>query len=309
VPAPQAEPLDELEQVWAAIRLGLADFVSANGFEGVAVALSGGVDATVTLLAAREALGRDGVLAVAMPAGEHQAGELEDARALARSSGVELVVHPLREILEQASRHLGGLDEASDRARLELEARARAMLLTTLAAERRLLPLATINKTELAIGATSLAGETAGGFAPLKDCPKRLVYDLARWHQERHGLIPARTLERRPTLRTRAGAELPSYAVLDPIVEMYVNGEDELPEIIAAGYDAELVRGILQLVDDAEFKRRLAPLGTKITSRAFGQDLRMPISSRWRPFQLEEEALIPAPGEPVPWEAGEALAG
>jgi NAD+ synthase (glutamine-hydrolysing) len=185
------------------------------------------------------------------------------------------------------------------------------MLLGALAAERRLLALATVNKTELAIGATSLAGETAGGFAPLKDCPKRLVYDLADWHNERHGLIPQRTLDRRATLRTRAGAELPPYAVLDPIVEMYVSGEEELPEIVAAGYDPELVRGILQLVDDAEFKRRLAPLGTKITNRAFGQDLRMPISTRWRPYQTEEEALLPDDAEEtaVPFEAGEALTG
>jgi NAD+ synthase (glutamine-hydrolysing) len=306
---PPVPPLDELDQVWAGIRVGLADFVGANGFDGAAVALSGGVDSTVTLLAAREALGASSVLAVAMPADEHHAAELADARTLAERAGIELLVHDLSGVIELVASHLPELDDPSQRARLELEARARAMVLTTLAAERRLLPLATINKTELAIGASSLAGETAGGFAPLKDCPKQLVYELARRQDERHGLIPARTLERRATLRTRAGVELPPYEVLDAIVEMYVSGEEDLAEIVAAGFDPELVRGVLQLVDDAEFKRRLSPLGTKISQRAFGQDLRMPVSSRWRPYQLEEEALVPGAEEAAPWEAGEALTG
>jgi NAD+ synthase (glutamine-hydrolysing) len=309
VPTATAEPMDPREQVWSAICIGLRDFVGTNGFDGVAIALSGGVDSTVCLLAAVDALGPERVLAVAMPAGEHHAAEHEDARQLAEESAVQLLVHDLDELLELASRHLTTADLQAGHVRMELEARARSMLLASVAAERRLLPLATINKTELAIGASSVFGEPTGSFAPLRDCPKGLVYELLYWHDERHGLIPERVLAREASLRQRSGADLPPYEVLDPIVERYLSGEDELSELLDAGFDPEVVRGVLQLVDDAEFKRRLAPIGVKLTARAFGQDLRMPVSSRWRPYQPEERALIADTVGGELFEAGQGLAG
>lgn len=305
----RALELDESAQVWSAIRMGLQDFVDANGFEGAALALSGGVDSTVCLLVAADALGPERVLAVAMPAPDDPPAELEDAREVARRAGVELLVCELSGLLEQAESQLGASVREADHVRLELEARSRALLLTSIAGDRGLLPLATVNKTELALGAASLFGEPAGGFAPIRDCPKGLVYQLARWHRERHGVIPDGVLQRKPSLRRRSGAELPPFEILDPIVERYLNGEDELAELVAAGFDPEVVRGVLQLVDDAEFKRRLAPMGVKITERSFGQDLRMPVSSRWRPYQDEEEALVAGADDAGLFEAGQALAG
>jgi NAD+ synthase (glutamine-hydrolysing) len=306
---PSAAPSHPCAQVWEAICMGLGDFVEANGFAGAALGLSGGVDSTVCLLAAADALGPGRVLAVAMPAGEHQADEREDARQLAHQAGVELLVHDLDELLDLAGEHLGPVDPEAGHVRVELEARARSMVLASLAAERGLLPLATVNKTELAIGASSVFGEPTGAFAPLRDCPKGLVYELLDWHHELHGLIPARVREREASLRQRSGADLPPFDILDPIVERYLNGEEELAELVAAGYEPEVVRGVLQLVDDAEFKRRLAPLGVKLTARAFGQDLRMPVSSRWRPYQSEEQALIADTAGDELLEAGQALAG
>jgi NAD+ synthase (glutamine-hydrolysing) len=309
VGAHHALALDETAQVWEAVKMGLRDFVAANGFEGATLALSGGVDSTVCALVAADALGPDRVLAVAMPAPDDPRAELEDARDLAARVGMQFMVCELAGVLEQAERQLGASVREADHVRIELEGRSRALLLTSLAGDRGLLPLATVNKTELAIGALSLFGEPSGGFAPLRDCPKGLVYQLARWHQDRHGVIAARALERKPSLRRRSGAELPPYGILDPIVERYLNGEEELAELVADGFEPQVVRGVLQLVDDAEFKRRLAPLGTKITERAFGMDLRMPVASRWRPYQTEEQALVPGIDEVGLFTAGQALAG
>jgi NAD+ synthase (glutamine-hydrolysing) len=308
---PHREPeLDGIAQVWHALVSGIRDFVAANGFNGVAVALSGGVDSTVCALVAAEALGPENVLAVNMPGADDPLEEGEDAELLAERVGIEFQVSDLRDLLRLADRKVDADVLEFDYVRLELEARARALLLTSRAAERGALPLATVNKTELALGAASLFTETTGGFAPLRDCPKGLVYELAGWHQARHGLIAERALDRQATLRRRSGADLPPFGVLDAIVERYLNGEEELAELVAAGYDPDVVRGVLQLVDDAEFKRRLAPLGIKITERAFGQDLRMPVSNRWRPYQDEEQALIAGDeAEQQSFEAGQALAG
>lgn len=305
----RAEELDPSAQVWSALRAGIRDFVDTNGFAGVAVALSGGMDSTVCALVAAEAVGADRVLALAMPGADSDHEELEDATLLAERLGIELQLHEVGGLLALADRQLEPDLMEVDHVRLELETRARALLLTSMAAERGLLPLATVNKTELAIGSASLFAETTGGLAPLRDCPKGLVAELARWHQERHGLIAERALSRPPTLRRRSGADLPPFPVLDAIVERYLNGEEELRELVDAGFEPEVVRGVLQLVDDAEFKRRLAPLGIKITERAFGQDLRMPVSSRWRPYQREEEALVAAAEDEQVFEAGQALAG
>jgi len=147
------------------------------------------------------------------------------------------------------------------------------------------LPLATGNKTELSVGSAAVHGDMAGAFAPLKDCPKTLLYRLARFRNERGQAIPQRILDRTPSARLDRLTGLPPYEALDPIVERYLEKGETVEDLVAAGFDPELVRSGLQMMDDAEFERRQTPPGVRITSRAFGQDLRMPITNAWRPFR------------------------
>ncbi|MBW3592813.1 MAG: NAD(+) synthase, partial [Actinobacteria bacterium] len=183
--------------------------------------------------------------------------------------------------------------------RHDLLARMRGAMLQAISDELGHLALATGNKTELSIGSAALYGDMAGGYAPLKDCPKTLLYALAR-HRNRHApAIPEEILEKTPSALLGEEAALPPYEELDPIVERYVEKGEGLPEIVAAGFDPVVVRGVLQLVDNAEPQRRLIPPGVKISRRAFGKDRRMPITNAWRPFRDEEAKLAPG-AEPAP---------
>jgi NAD+ synthase (glutamine-hydrolysing) len=294
VQSPSSGPaLDPLEQIWRALVLGTRDFVGHTGFDGAVVGLSGGIDSALTTAVAAEALGPDGVLALAMPGSETSGHETETARAVASALGVELRVVPLATYLEGnalVEHALGrGLRAAEES---ELAPRVRATVLMAVADELGLLALACGNKTSLSIGASVLFGDMAGEFAPLRDCPKSLLYELAA-HLRRSGRsLPQEAIEPSATLRSRARG-LPSDDVLDAIVERYVERREDMREIVAAGFDPATVRGVLQLVDDAEFKRRQIAPGVKITSRAFGSDRRMPIASAWRPFRADEP-VVPA---------------
>jgi NAD+ synthase (glutamine-hydrolysing) len=184
-----------------------------------------------------------------------------------------------------------------------LESRTRATLLWAVGDRLGHMPLATGNKSELSIGSAALFGDMAGAFAPIKDCPKSLVYRLARLRNSRDEVIPPRVLERTPSALRDDKIALPDYDVLDPIVQRYLERGQALDELVQAGFDPGVVRGVLQLVDDAEFKRRQTPPGVKITTRAFGQDLSMPITNAWRPYHADEAELV-APGAepgPPPW--------
>ena len=295
-PASVTPPPSE-EQIWEALVMGTRDFVRRNGATSVTLGLSGGIDAAVTAAVAADALGPENVVGIAMPGPRSPRDELEDAGQLAAALGIRFETIPLREPTSVVAEELADVfvESLDERASDALQARMRTAVLWAVCDQEGHLPLATVNKSELSIGAATLHGDMAGAFAPLKDCPKTLLYRLARLRNQRSPVIPARTLDRVPTAVAESSADggPPPYDVLDDIVERYVEHGQGVEELRALGYDVNVVRGVLQLVDSAELKRRLAPPGVKITARAFGQDLRMPITSAWRPYHAEEAELAP----------------
>jgi NAD+ synthase (glutamine-hydrolysing) len=302
MPAPASAPeMPADAQVWRCLVLGTRDFLLKNGRSSAVLGLSGGIDAAVTAAVAADALGPANVLGVAMPTPESPAEELHDAEVLAAGLGIEYHVIPLEGITSAVRDGLAELlDGTPDERPTEgLAARTRAAILWAISDQLGHLPLATGNKTELSVGTAAVHGDMAGVFAPLKDCPKTLLYRLAALRNQRGSAIPQRIIERPPTVRTDAWGELPGYAVLDQIVERYLERGESLDDLVAAGFAAPLVRRILQLVDDSEFQRRQTPPGVKITTRAFGQDLRMPITNAWRPYATDHGPPVAVPLNPV----------
>jgi NAD+ synthase (glutamine-hydrolysing) len=276
-PAPQAAEL------WSALRLGLSDYVRKNGFLRVLIGLSGGIDSALVAALAADALGADCVEAVSMPTRYNSEGTRSDARLVAERLGIsfrELAIEELRLAFEAALAGTSGL------AAENLQARIRGVLLMTLSNQHGWLVLTTGNKSETAVGYSTLYGDSAGGFAPIKDVPKTLVFALARYFNEQAGseLIPASIIERPPSAELRDeqrdDQSLPPYEVLDPLIEAYV--EDDLsPEEIARRGLATLdvAKRVARLVDLAEYKRRQAPPGIKVHHKAFGRDRRLPITN------------------------------
>src|SRR4051794_18732299 len=301
VPEPAPQIPDE-EQVWCALVMGTRDFVRRNGGTTAVLGLSGGIDAAVTAAVAAEALGSENVLGIAMPSPDSPPAELEDARELAQRLGIDFHVIPIADVTAAIERGLGSLleRESAPGAAEALQARTRATLLWAVADRLRHTPLAPGNKSELSIGSAAVFGDMAGAFAPIKDVPKTLVYRLAELRNARDEVIPPRILDRTPSVMGDENSTLPGYEVLDPIVERYLERGQALDELVALGFEPAVVRGVLQLVDDAEFKRRQTPPGVKITTRAFGQDLSMPITNSWRPFHAEEAELVAPDAEPGP---------
>ena len=284
-PAIPREPLDDTEAAWHAIVTALSDYVERNGFHGLALGLSGGTDSAVTAALAADAVGPERVLALAMPSPETPEEETLAAKELADNLGIVLEVVPI----EAPSTEADVPEEAEAQdwedtryVRERRYGRARTAVLGDIFEERRYLLLATGNKTEISIGEAWLLGTLAGGFAPLKDCPKTLVYELARFRNKQGAVIPARTLGRPSTMLRYGPTGLPSYEELDDIVQRYVEYGQGITEIAAAGHEVEVVEEVLHRIDDAEIVRRYAPPGVKITSRAFDSDRRMPISNAWR---------------------------
>ena len=285
---PQPPPL---EQVHEALKLGLRDYVDKNGFTDVLIALSGGIDSALVATIAVDALGPERVLGLTLPS-QHTSDEtLADARALADNLGIQLHTVAIEPLYDEFMRSLVPLwpDRGPDLTEENLQARIRGTLVMALSNKRGHLVLATGNKSELATGYCTLYGDMAGGFAVIKDVPKRLVFELSRWrnrHADRE-LIPASTIERPPSAELRPDQKdsdsLPPYDILDPILERYVEAAESVDRIVAAGYDRDTVLRIARLVDRAEYKRRQAPPGIKITAKAFGRDRRVPIvvSDQW----------------------------
>jgi NAD+ synthase (glutamine-hydrolysing) len=303
LPAPAPAPqISGDEQVWQALVLGTRDFVRKNGGTTAVLGLSGGIDASVTAAVAAEALGAENVLGIAMPAPDSVLAELEDARELAQRLGIDFHVIPIADVTAAVERGLGSLleRESAPGAAEALQARTRATMLWAVADRLGHVPLATGNKSELSIGSAALFGDMAGAFAPIKDVPKTLVYRLAELRNARGDVIPPRILDRTPTVQEDDKTTLPDYEVLDPIVQRYLERGQALDELVGLGFDPGVVRGVLQLVDDAEFKRRQTPPGVKITTRAFGSDLSMPITNAWRPYRAEEAELVAPDAEPGP---------
>jgi NAD+ synthase (glutamine-hydrolysing) len=305
------EPIPAVEQVWRALAMGVRDFARSNGFERAVIGVSGGIDSAVCAAVATEALGADRVLGVSLPVPDTPAAAIRDAERVADGLGIAHRRIDLGPLLSALGDGLAPLRDPEMQARTEVLARARALVLGEISDEDARLWLAPGNKTELSIGSATSFGDLAGHHAPLKDCPKTLIYELARWLNRDREAIPTSVVERTPSLRARRGVELPPYAVLDPIVEGYIERGEGVDELAAEGFDAETVRGVLQLVDDASFERRLLPPGVKVTQVALGMDRRMPITNAWRPFRREGGELAPCPTDPeaavaAPWDPVQA---
>jgi len=288
---PERDPWPEgPEEVYRALALGLRDYVRKNGFGEVVLGLSGGIDSAMVATLAADALGSDAVHALAMPSPYSSAESLEDATEVARRLGIRLDVLPIEEAFRAYLAALADLfaGTQSGVAEENLQARIRGNLLMALSNKRGGLVLATGNKSEFAVGYSTLYGDMAGGFAPIKDVPKTLVYELARWRNARGGdpPIPQRVLDKPPSAELRPNQKdtdsLPPYDVLDPVIEAYVEDDRSPEEIVEAGADPEIVHRVVAMIDRAEYKRRQAAPGIKITPRAFGRDRRMPITNRYR---------------------------
>jgi NAD+ synthase (glutamine-hydrolysing) len=292
LPDPSREEWPEgAEEVYRALVVGLGDYVRKNGFREVVVGLSGGIDSTLTAVLAADALGHEAVRVLAMPSRFSSQESVEDAREVAERLKVRLDEVPIDPVFEAHRHTLAPLFEGTEEGIAEenLQARIRGNLLMALSNKFGSLVLATGNKSEMAVGYSTLYGDLAGGFAPLKDVPKTLVYELARWRNEQSDPPPSpdRVLEKAPSAELRPGQKdtdsLPAYEDLDPVIEDYVEGDRSPEEIIEAGADPDLVWRVIGMIDRAEYKRRQAPPGVKITPKAFGRDRRLPITNRYRP--------------------------
>ena len=279
--------LDRLEEVWKALVLGLRDYVRKNGFKSVMLGLSGGIDSALTAVLARDAIGGEGVHAVAMPSRHSSQHSLDDAADLAERCGLNYSVEAIQPIVDAylAEISLSGL------ALENLQARVRGTLLMALSNQHGHLVLAPGNKSEYAVGYSTLYGDSVGGFAPIKDVPKTLVYELATWRNEcarRLGEtepIPENVILKPPSAELRPDQKdsdsLPDYDVLDAVLAAYVDRDRDRADLIEDGYPAELVQRVTSLVDAAEYKRRQTAPGTKISGKSFGRDRRLPVTNRF----------------------------
>jgi NAD+ synthase (glutamine-hydrolysing) len=276
---------DEEEAVYRALVLGVRDYVCKNGFHGAVLGLSGGIDSALTLAIAVDALGAEQVDAVLMPsrytADMSVEDALEEARALGVASALISIEPAFRAFLSMLEDAFAG--RSADVTEENIQARCRGVTLMAISNKKGRILLTTGNKSEMAVGYATLYGDMAGGFAPLKDVLKTLVYRLARYRNGISRVIPDRVLTRAPSAELRPDQtdqqSLPPYDVLDPILQRHIESDESIAEIVAAGYPAEEVRRVVRMVDRNEYKRRQAPPGVRITCRAFGRDRRYPITS------------------------------
>lgn len=285
---PRAGEIAPEEEIYRALTVALRDYVTKNGFEKAVIGLSGGIDSSLTATIAADALGPDKVLTIAMPSEYSSSHSVEDAKQLAANLGVEMLEIPISapfhgylEVLRQA---FGAAEPGL--AEENLQARVRGNLLMATSNRYGHLVVATGNKSEMACGYSTLYGDMAGGFALLKDLFKTEVYELARWRNRGGEVIPANVLTKAPSAELRPNQKdsdsLPPYDALDPILEAYIEHDRGIGEIVDAGHERETVERVVALVDRAEYKRRQAPPGPKVTTKAFGRDRRLPITNRWR---------------------------
>jgi NAD+ synthase (glutamine-hydrolysing) len=288
-PSEVATPFGPVEEVYAALRTGLRDYVEKNGFERVVVALSGGIDSALVALIAADALGAERVTCVSMPSPYSSEGTRADARAIAANLGVDFMELSIEELM---GAYEGALAEQfagrdPDITEENLQARIRGNVVMALSNKFGWLVLTTGNKSELSVGYATLYGDMAGGFAVLKDVFKGWVYRLVEWRNEREGrdLVPRSVLERPPSAELRYeqrdDQSLPPYEILDAILLGYVEGDLDANALVAHGLPREDVERVIRLVDLAEYKRRQAPPGIRISTRAFGRDRRLPITNRF----------------------------
>jgi NAD+ synthase (glutamine-hydrolysing) len=288
--APRVEPLLKEEgEVFEALVLGLRDYFEKNGFSRAVLGLSGGVDSSFCAVVAARALGPQNVTGILMPSRYTSEASNTDALAIAKNLGIDTKIIPIgpvfdayKEILEEPFK---GLPE--DVTEENLQARIRGNIVMAFSNKFGWIALSTGNKSEMSVGYATLYGDMAGGFAVIKDVPKSLVYRICRYVNETEGreIVPDSVLTKEPSAELRPGQRdvdsLPPYEVLDPILEAYIEEDKGVGEIVASGYDEEDARRVIKMVDAAEYKRRQAPIGIKVTSRAFGRDRRMPMTNRY----------------------------
>jgi len=282
------EPLPELEaSIYEALVVGVRDYVTKNGFKSVLLGLSGGLDSSLTMAVAVDALGADRVEAVMMPYHYTSEISIHDAAEQATNQGVTYRVLPIAPMVQAFMDTLAPVfaGTAADTTEENLQARCRAVLLMALSNKSGALVLTTSNKSEVAVGYSTLYGDMAGGFDVLKDVPKTMAYRLAEYRNTLGPVIPQRVIDRPPSAELAPGQKdedsLPPYPVLDEMLRLYIEHDQSAREIIDAGFDEALVTRVLGMVDRNEYKRRQAPIGPRVTQRGFGRDRRMPITARW----------------------------
>ena len=284
-----AHPLvkrDDLWQIWNALVLGLRDYCGKNGFKSVVLGLSGGIDSAVCAVIASDALGAENVYGISMPSVYSSDHSKSDAQDLAERNGCNYFTVPIEPMVQSFESELQFSGLASE----NLQARVRGVILMGLSNQHGHLTLTTGNKTELAVGYSTIYGDSVGGFAPIKDVEKTLVWELAKWRNQQAKNedliepIPQKSIVKPPSAELRPGQvdqdSLPEYEVLDAILEEYVGKRASAAAIIASGFEAEMVHNIVSLVDRAEWKRRQSAIGPKITGMAFGRDRRLPITNK-----------------------------
>jgi NAD+ synthase (glutamine-hydrolysing) len=288
LPATVTPPLDELDSIYQALVLGARDYVDKNGFCGVVLGLSGGIDSALTLAVAVDALGPERVEAVMMPFRYTAQMSVEDAAEQAERTNVShkvISIEPIYEaFIQSLAEEFAGT--AADTTEENLQARCRGVLLMSISNKKGCLVLTTGNKSEMAVGYSTLYGDMAGGFDVLKDVPKTVVYALSRYRNSISPVIPQRVIDRPPSAELAPDQKdedsLPPYDVLDRILELYIEDDQSAEDIIAQGLDRDQVERVVRLVDLNEYKRRQAPIGVRISRRGFGRDRRYPITSAWK---------------------------
>jgi NAD+ synthase (glutamine-hydrolysing) len=282
-----ATPLSDEAEMWKALVMGLRDYVGKNGFTSVVLGLSGGIDSALVAAIAIDALGAKRVNGVAMPSKYSSGHSVEDAQAMAVATGIHFRITPIAPMVDAYMNNvvLKGLAEEN------LQARVRGTTLMGISNQEGHLVLATGNKSELAVGYSTLYGDAVGGFAPIKDIYKTDVWELSRYRnalaQERGEVppIPERSITKEPSAELRPDQKdsdsLPDYLLLDQVLRAYVDEDHGYEALLADGFDPDLVRRVIAMVDKAEYKRRQYPPGTKVSGRAFGKDRRLPMTSRW----------------------------
>jgi NAD+ synthase (glutamine-hydrolysing) len=284
------KPMEEVAEVYEALVLGTKDYVLKNHFKKVIIGISGGIDSAVTAAIAVQALGAENVVGVTMPSSFNSPETISDSEIVAKNLGIEFHTIAISGILEQFNNTLKSMQGWTDAtvAYENLQARIRGTILMSLSNQFGFLVLTTGNKSETAVGYSTLYGDTAGGFAVIKDVPKTMVYKIAEYMNEVHKkeVIPQSVIKRVPTAELRANQKdtdtLPEYDVLDKIIRMYIEEDLSAEKVIGSGIPENVVRKVVRMVDANEYKRRQSPPGVKITPKAFGRDRRMPITNLYK---------------------------
>lgn len=292
IPKRDSKPLDRLAEIYNALVLGTGDYIRKNGFQRVLIGLSGGIDSALTAAVAVDALGKKGVVGVAMPSQYSSKESLGDAKLLAKNFGIEFFTIPITDIfqayLKTLSPSFKGLKP--NVAEENIQARIRGNLLMALSNKFGWLVLTTGNKSEMSVGYCTLYGDMAGGYAVLKDVPKTLVYELTKFRNKNEGkdIIPKSVFVKPPSAELRPNQKdedsLPPYPVLDPILQAYVEEDKGVEDIAKMGFKESMIKEVIQMVDRNEYKRRQSPPGVKITHRALGKDRRLPVTNKYRNF-------------------------